>query len=226
VLCKKNIPWDPENLLQMKCINLPILNKTPLSGIYTCIDQAFMIWGFIAGLIFITAQFLAISWLTQAIIWSILTVVGTVITAILTYSWVKLEKLGWILYLWVGLMLIGILITDLAILCSWGLVLINLCNLWLMVSAIGYLLTGLGMRSRALLIAAIVHGGAIFLLPMVGSWQFLVTGLVMMSNLFLLAEKQWDRLLPRDLDSLKKLKSEIILNCHSYFSGQFLQGNI
>jgi hypothetical protein len=31
----------------------------------------------------------------------------------------------------------------------------------------------------------------------------------MMSNLFLFAEQQWDRLLPRDLNSLKKIEAEI-----------------
>jgi hypothetical protein len=222
ILCEKNIPSNAENLREMKCVKFTILNKTPLSGIYTCIDQAFIIWGLIAGFIFITAQFLPISWLDQAIIWSILTFVGILVMAVLTYSWVKLEQLEWLLYLWVVLMLVGIFITDLGIFCSWGLVLINLCNLWLLLSAIGYFLTGFGMHSRALFLAAIIHGGAIFLLPMVGSWQFLVTGLVMMSNLLLFAEKQWDRLLPRDLDSLKKLKPEISLNFHHHFSGQFL----
>ena len=206
ILCKKNISSDDENLNQMKCIEVKMPSTVPLSGIYTCIDQAFIIWGLIAGIIFIVAQFFPIGWSEQAIIWSILTIIGTITMFSLTYSWVKQEKLRWILYLWISLMLFGVAITDLGIFCSWGLVLINLCNFWLLLSAIGYLLTGFGMRSRALFLAAIIHGLAIFLLPNFSSWQFLVTGLVMMSNLLLFSEKQWDRLLPRELNSLKKFK--------------------
>jgi hypothetical protein len=168
-----------------------------------------VIWGVIAAAIFTTAQFLPMSWLNQAIIWTIITGLGTGAMVILTYSWVKLERLAWLLYLWVGLMLTGVVVTDLAIFCGWGMILMNLCNLWLILSALGYLGTGLGMRSRAFLVAATIHGLATFILPMVGGWQFLVTGLVMMSNLLLFAEVRWDRLLPREIEAMARVKPEI-----------------
>ncbi|MGK7876488.1 MAG: hypothetical protein AB4426_25295, partial [Xenococcaceae cyanobacterium] len=59
------------------------------------------------------------------------------------------------------------------------------------------------------LLAAVIHGLAISLLPMVLGWQFLVTGLVMMSNLLIFAEVRWDRLLPREVEALAMVKPEI-----------------
>ncbi|MDJ0687183.1 MAG: hypothetical protein QNJ41_01605 [Xenococcaceae cyanobacterium MO_188.B32] len=67
-----------------------------------------------------------------------------------------------------------------------------LCHLWLGLSAVGYLVTGLGLRSRALLIAATIHLLGLVALPYFISWQFLLTGLVMTTNLLFLAQVQWD----------------------------------
>jgi hypothetical protein len=67
-----------------------------------------------------------------------------------------------------------------------------LCPIWLGLSAIGYLCTGIGMRSRAFILAGIVHIVGIILLPYVGGWQFLTTGIVMAANLLMFAEVQWD----------------------------------
>lgn len=39
----------------------------------------------------------------------------------------------------------------------------------------------------------------VLVLPLFAGWQFATTGLVMMSNLFLFSEGQWDMLLPREL---------------------------
>jgi hypothetical protein len=198
ILRRKQVCSDLKARQEMRCIDLNIGDKTPFSGIYTCIDQVFILWGLIEGIIFISAQFLPISWVNQAIIWSILSLVGTIAMFILTYSWVKLEGLRWLLFTWSGLMLLGILVTDLGVFYGWGIVLINLCNLWLIISAVGYLVTGWGMRSRAFFLATAIHLVAICFLPLVWRWQFLATGLVMMSNLFLFAEHQWDMLLPKD----------------------------
>ena len=54
-------------------------------------------------------------------------------------------------------MLGGVPLTDLGIFLGWGQILIHLCDLWLGLSAIGYLCTGLGMRSRTLIISSIIH---------------------------------------------------------------------
>ncbi len=101
-------------------------------------------------------------------------------------------------YAWGLLAISGVVITDLAIFQGLPLILINLCPLWLGLSAVGYILTGIGLRSRALLLCGLAHAGAIFLLPYFMAWQFIFTGLVMKACLILLAELQWELRPPID----------------------------
>ena len=58
---------DREGLLQLRW---QIGNITLFSGLYTRIDQTFLLWGLVTGGIFFTAQFFPISWSFQAILWS------------------------------------------------------------------------------------------------------------------------------------------------------------
>lgn len=190
---------DRQGLLHIIC---KIGGKTLFSGFYTRIDQVFLLWGLITATIFITAQFLPFSWSVQAIFWSALTLVGTVGMVALTHFWVRVERLVWVLYQWAILMLGGVIITDLSIFLGWGEVLIRLCPLWLGLSALGYLGTGLGMRSRTFILAAFAHLLGIGILPYVGNWQFLTTGIVMGCSLLLLAEMQWDMRDPIEYDLL------------------------
>jgi hypothetical protein len=190
---------DRQGLLR---IYWQIGGKTLFSGFYTRIDQVFLLWGLITPTIFITAQFLPISWSIQALFWSSLTVLGTVGMGILTHFWVRVERLVWVLYSWIALMLFGSIVTDLSIFLGWGYVLIHLCPLWLGLSGIGYLATGIGMRSRTFIFTGIFHLLSIFLLPFVPAWQFLATGVVMGCSLLLLAELQWDMRSPIDYDLL------------------------
>jgi hypothetical protein len=180
---------DRQGLLRF---HLAIGNKTLISAFYTRIDQVFVVWGLICATIFLTAQFSPISWLIQAGFWSVLTLIGTVSMVVLTHFWVKVERLKWLLYCWVMLMVTGVVVTDLSIFLGWGEVLMNLCPMWLGLSAVGYFCTGIGMRSRAFILAGIVHLFAIILLPYVGGLQFITTGLVMAANLLMFAEVQWD----------------------------------
>jgi hypothetical protein len=180
---------DREGLLS---IELKIGDKTLISAFYSRIDQAFVVWGLISAAIFSTAQFVPISWVTQAGFWSVLTLIGTVAMVLLTHFWVKVERLRWLLYSWVILMVAGVVVTDLSIFLSWGEILMRLCPMWLGLSALGYFWTAIGMRSRAFLLTSIVHLIGIALLPYVGGWQFLTTGLVMAVNLLMLAGVQWD----------------------------------
>ena len=186
---------DRQGLLQIK---VAIKDKTLFSTIYTRIDQVFVVWGLISAVIFFTAQFAPIDWITQAIFWSILTVIGTVGMAVLTYFWVKVERLSWVLYSWILLMIGGVVATDLGIFLGWGQVLMHLCDMWLVLSAIGYLCTGIGLRSRAFFVSAAIHISGILILPYCIGWQFLATGLIMTLNLLLFAETQWDMRLPID----------------------------
>ncbi len=186
---------DRQGLWQLR---LKIKSKTLFSSFYTRIDQVFVIWGLISAVIFITAQFAPIDWITQATFWSVLTVIGTVSMTYLTHFWVRVERLRWVLYAWIVLMLGGVIITDLGIFLGWGRVLMHLCHLWLGLSAVGYFATGWGLRSRAFTISGIFHLLGILLLPYCLGWQFLTTGMIMTVNLLVFAETQWDMRPPID----------------------------
>lgn len=186
---------DRQGLLALK---LQISNRTLFNSIYTRIDQVFVVWGLITAIIFFTAQFATIDWITQAALWTILTLAGTASMTVLTHFWVKVERLRWVLYSWIVLMLLGVGITDFGLYYGSGTVLMNLCHIWLALSAVGYFATGFGLRSRAFMLAGLFHLAGIVILPFCLGWQFLVTGLVMTANLLMFAETQWDMRPPID----------------------------
>lgn len=196
LLREKQQELDFQDLQGLWQINWKIRNVTVYSGFYTRIDRVFIIWGAIAATIFTTAQFYPISWVTQAIVWSGLTLVGTVSMVSLAWFWASVERLRWLVYCWAILMLTGMALTDCGIFLGWGVVLLHLCPLWLGLSGIGYLCTGLGLRSRALFVTGLIHLLGILVLPYVGAWQFLTTGIAIGFSLWLLAELQWDMRLP------------------------------
>ncbi len=165
---------------------------TFISTFYTQHDQACLLWGMTSAVIFVAAQFLPISWTTQTIFASGLTLIGIIGMIRLSWHFVSIEKIRWILYIWVGLMLSGCVITDLSLFLGWGRLLMQICPLWLGLTAVGYLCTGVGMRSRTIMILGFVHLFAIALLPHVGMWQPLTSGLVIGLSSLLLAELQWD----------------------------------
>ncbi len=189
---KKTLNLDIQHLPGVWVVNWQIGNIKLYSTFYTQFDQACILWGLISAGIFGTAQFLPLNWGVQAILWSAVALVGTVGMVVLTQCSVRMERLSWVLYCWVILMLGGLAITDLSIFLGWGEVLMHLCNLWLGLIAFGYFCTGLGMQSRAMIFIGLVHLLGISILPYVGAWQFLTTGAVMLSTLLLLAELRWD----------------------------------
>lgn len=130
----------------------------------------------------------------QAGLWSALSSVGLAAMVGLSQYWVRVERVSWVLYSWVTLILAGLLLTDLGIFLAWSWVLANLCSLWLGLVALGYLCSGLAVRSRAILATGFAHLLAIWVLPWVAGWQFLFTGTVMVFPLLLLAEFRWDML--------------------------------
>ncbi|HEY9698396.1 MAG TPA: hypothetical protein V6D10_14115 [Trichocoleus sp.] len=173
-------------------IHFQLGSSTLFASFYTKHDQACLLWGIISGGIFVVAQFFPISWITQAIFASALTLIGVLGMVYLTWHLTVVDRLTWILFSWVFLMLIGAIVTDLSIFFSWSNVLMRICPLWLGLSAIGYLITGVGMRSRAFFLLGLLHLLAIGMLPYVGIWQQLVTGLIIGGSVFLVAELQWD----------------------------------
>jgi hypothetical protein len=192
LLRRKQEALDIQDRVGLWKLDWQIGSITLISATYTRVDQAFLLWGSIAILIFTIAQFFPVSWNLQALIWSSLTLLGSVGTIVLTYFWAEVEQLCWIVYAWVGLMLTGMILTDLSIWGGWGTVLLQLCPLWLGICAAGYLITAWGLRSRALLLTGIAHLLGIALLPYVGGWQFLATAAIIGGSLLLLAESQWD----------------------------------
>jgi len=189
---RKQLNIEVQDLEGLWQVQFPLGKDRFYSQFYTCLDRACLLWSLLLIPIFGTAQFFSVSWMLQAGLWSALSLVGTAAMVSMTYSWVKIERLIWVLYGWVILMLLGLLLTDLAIFLTWGKVLANLCPLWLGMSGIGYLGTGFAVRSRALLAASLFHLLGILILPYTGGWSFLFTGTLMVFSLLVLAELQWD----------------------------------
>lgn len=173
-----------------------------ISRIYTRIDQIFVLWSAIIAIIFGVAQFSPVSWTTQALVWTGLTLVGIVGMVVLAWFWVTVERLRWVVYAWASLMGFGIVYTDLGILGGCWQLIPYLCPLWLGLSALGYLVTGFGMRSRAFLTTGGLHLLGIVALLAIEGWQFLMSGLVMSGSLLLLSEAQWDMRPPIDFNLL------------------------
>ena len=202
LLKEKQEELDIQDLQGLWRIDWRIDRITLYSGIYTRVDQVFILWGLIVGVMFATAQFLPISWTTQAIWWSGLTVVGAIAMMSITWFWAGVERLRWVVCGWAILVVTGVVLTDLGIFLGWGEILIHLCPIWLSLGAIGYLFTGIGLRSRALFLAGCLHLFSIVLLPYIGGWQFLTTGAVMSCSLLLLAQLQWDMRSPINYSNL------------------------
>jgi hypothetical protein len=117
---------------------------------------------------------------------------GVVLMTSFAWFWVRVEQLCWVVYIWAGLMILGVVLTDCGIFLGWGWVILNLCQLWLGISALGYVLTGWGLRSRTFLIAAGCHLAGIALLSLLSLWPFLFSGIIIAGTLLFLSEVQWD----------------------------------
>lgn len=192
LLRRKRSAFEIEDLPGLWRVHWQLGEKTILSTFYTRIDQACLLWGIISTLIFVTAQFLAIDWQTQAILWSVLSLFGTIAMTKLSQCWRSIKPLRDVISAWVILMMAGVTITDLGVFLGWGEILIRLCPLWLGINAIGYIYTGMRMRSRAFAFIGLLNFAAIALLPYVITWQFLTTGLVTGISALMVAELQWD----------------------------------
>ncbi|MBW4506030.1 MAG: hypothetical protein KME64_05925 [Scytonematopsis contorta HA4267-MV1] len=193
-LRRKQAFIDTQDLEGLLRVNWRIGEIQLYSTFYTRIDQAFLIWGLLLLLMFVTAQFFPVDWSLQATLWSTLSCIGLSAMFKWTEYWVERRQVRWILYCWLMLMLVGVILTDLGIFFSWSSILIYLCPLWLGLTALGYLCTGFGVHSRSLLIIGAMHLLGILILPFIGSWQFLTTGMLMVVCLVILAEFEWDHL--------------------------------
>lgn len=189
---RKRSAFEIEDLPGLWRIHWQWGKRTVFSTFYTRIDQACIVWGVISALIFVSAQFLPVDWQTQAILWSSLTLIGTAVMLRLSHHWRGVDALGEVIKAWVVLMLLGLVVTDLSVFLSWGSLMGQLCALWLMINAIGYIYSGLKLRSRAFAMLGLIHLASVTLLPYWAEWQFLMTGLLSGGSSLLLAELQWD----------------------------------
>lgn len=205
---RKQEALDVQDLQGLLRIDYGIGGIKFFSGLYTRIDQTFLVWGWITAIIFAVAQFSPLSWQDQAIIWSGLTLVGVGLMSFLAWFWVRVEQLRWVVYAWAALMVTGVLLTDGGIFLGWGWVLLNLCQLWLGISALGYAVTGWGLRSRTFLIASAIHLVGIVLLPYWASLPFLFSGAIIAGTLLFLSEVQWDMRPPSVRVSLSAAENE------------------
>ena len=183
---------DPVDLHGVLHIRLGIHNRTFLSTDLTRLDQALILWGTVTGAIFLIAQSFPIDWRLQAVAWSVLSCVAIGVCGWLTWFWVITRNQRWILYGWSLLVLVGLGLTDYAIFGGSGLLLSHLCLIWLGISALGYVVTGIGMQAPALILIGMVHLCTAAGLPLVPVWNFLLTGVVMSSSLFCLAAFYWE----------------------------------
>lgn len=163
-----------------------------ISTYLTRLDQALLTWGVATAIIFSVAQFSFLDWHTQAILWSVLSCLIVSISGKLTWFWVTTRKQHWILYGWTLLVITGLCVTDYGIWQGSGLILRHLCALWLAISAIGYGLTGIGIKAPALILLGVVHAFTIPSLTLLPLHQFLLTGSIMSVSLFFLAAFHWD----------------------------------
>lgn len=175
-------------------IYLPVFSPLGLlpSRYYTRIDQALLVWGVTVALIFIPAHFLYLDWRLQAILWSVLSLLAVGITLRLTWSSQEYRYLRWVMQLWALLMVTGIGISNYGVFGGHSWILGHMCDVWLGLCSIGYLVSAVGMRSRPLAIIGGLHCLTIVFISVFPQWMFLSTGLVMSWCLFLLAELWWE----------------------------------
>jgi hypothetical protein len=192
LLRRKYSAFEVEDLPGLWRIHWQLGETTVLSTFYTRIDQACLLWGVISVIIFLTAQFTVIDWGMQAVIWSVLTSIGTISTARLVRYCRSVAPIAQLIDVWTWLMMIGIVLTNAGIFLGWAQILTQLCALWLGLSAIGYFWSGWNLRSRAFGLVGLLHLLGIGILPWVGAWQYLMTGILMGLSAILLAEFQWD----------------------------------
>ena len=175
-------------------IYLPIFSPLGMfpSRFYTRIDQALLVWGITVATIFVSAHFLYLDWQLQAILWSVLSCCAIGMTYRLTWSPQEYHHLRWVMQLWAILMVVGVSLSNYGVFGGQGWILGHMCDMWLGLCSIGYLICAIGMRSRPLAIVGGIHSLTILFISLFPQWMFIATGLVMSWSLFLLAELWWE----------------------------------
>ncbi len=159
---------------------------------FSPIDQAFLVWGGLTLIIFLTGQFSSMSWMTQATLDAALTGAGIAWASGLNWTLIDDERLNWVIFLWAGLMTLGMSVTAYGIYGCVSAIMVSLCPLWMGLCALGYGAMAVGMRSHAFTAACLVHILAIPVLYHQPNWQYLTTGLVISLTLLFFSIVPWD----------------------------------
>lgn len=183
---------DPVDLHGVIKIQLGQSNNVLISTYLTRLDQALMAWGLVTAIIFLIAQCHLLDWSTQSVVWSVLSCVAIALSGKLTWFWVTTRNQRWIFYCWSIIVLAGLSLTNGGIFGGWSIVLRSLSALWLGLSALGYLITGFGIKAPALIAIGLIHACTIPSLTLVPQHQFLLTGIIMSVSLWLLAVFHWE----------------------------------
>ena len=130
--------------------------------------------------------------MTQAVLDAALTGAGIAFTSGLNWALIDDARLRWVIFLWAGLMTLGMSVTAYGIYSSVSVLMVSLCPLWMGLCALGYGAMAVGMRSHAFTAACLVHALAIPMLSHQPSWQYLTTGLVISLTLLFFSVVPWD----------------------------------
>jgi hypothetical protein len=105
-LGRQQLNMDVQELEGLWQVQFPLGKDRFYSKFYTGLERACLLWSLLLIPMFGTAQFFPVSWMLQAGLWSLLCLVGTAAMVSMTYSWVKIEGLTWVLCGLVILMLL------------------------------------------------------------------------------------------------------------------------
>ena len=192
IFCLKRDLPAPDERHGLIALNWFLFGSIHLKTYFTRLDQALMLWGGVTAIIFGTVQLSRLTWFTQAAIASILTLGATLATVGLAWGWATVKQARWVIGVWAVLMVGAIALNDYGVFTGNGLILRHLCCGWLGLCGVGYWVTAMGMRSRALAGVGLVHWVAIPVIGAMPSWQFSLTGSTLTLSLWLLGTLQWD----------------------------------
>ena len=192
IFCWKRVLPDPEERPGLIALSCRLPGGRVLETYFTRLDQALLLWGGVTAIIFLTAQFSYLDWLTQAFYDSILTISATAITVCMTWQWATVKQVRWILGIWSIVMVFAIGLSDYSIVAGNGLILQHLCTAWLSACAIGYFITAIGLSSRAMMLVGCMHLVTVAACWSFLPWQFLIAGSVLTCSLWMLGLLQWD----------------------------------
>ena len=91
-LRRKQLNLDVQDLEGLWYVQFSLGKNRFYSTFYTRLDQACLLWSLLLIPMFGTAHFFSMSWMLQAGLWSVISLVGTATMVSRTYYWVKIQR--------------------------------------------------------------------------------------------------------------------------------------